>query len=132
MRVASRLTVIAGDFQDHPLLLPRFRIGLDYRRHADGTNVSGWFVVPRLSSCQSNMETPSNYLTVSQVVTTNDNIWLHLARAISREIRKRAKNVTRQYLLQKHVDKVKLKVRFCSLLDVVLETNDQQKECGGF
>jgi hypothetical protein len=71
-------------------------------------------------------------LTVSQVVRTNDNIWLHLARAISREIRKRAKNVTRQYLLQKHVDKVKLKVRFCSLLDVVLETNDQQKECGGF
>jgi hypothetical protein len=45
----------------------------------------------------------------------------------------RAKNVTRQYLLQvqKHFDKVKLKMRFCSLLDVVLETNDQQKECGG-
>jgi hypothetical protein len=54
-------------------------------------------------------------LTVSQVVTTNDYIWLYLARAVSREIRKRANNVNRQYFLQKYVDKVKLKVRFCSL-----------------
>jgi hypothetical protein len=30
-------------------------------------------------------------LTVYQVGITNDDIWLHLARAISREIRKRAK-----------------------------------------
>jgi hypothetical protein len=54
---------------------------------------------------------------------------VHLARAVSREIRKRAKNVTRHYLLQKHVDKVKLKVRFCNLLvlDVVLETNESIK-----
>jgi hypothetical protein len=43
------------------------------------------------------------------------------------EIRKRAKNVTMQYLLQKHVDKVKLRVRFCSLLDLVLETMINKK-----
>jgi hypothetical protein len=73
-------------------------------------------------------------LTVSQVVVTNGNIWLYLARAVSREIRKRANNVNRQCFLQKYVDKVKLKLRFCSLLAVrvVLGTNDQYKECRGF
>jgi hypothetical protein len=70
-------------------------------------------------------------LTVSQVVTTNDNIWLCLARVVSRETRKRANNVNRQCFLQKHVDKAKLKVRFCSSLGAVLGTNDQHKECWG-
>jgi hypothetical protein len=74
----------------------------------------------------------SGLLTVSQAGMTDDNIWLHSARATSRETRKRAKNVTGQHPLQKHVYKVELKVRFCSLLTAVLETNDQQKEHGGF
>jgi hypothetical protein len=68
-------------------------------------------------------------LIVSQVGTTKDYIYLvtFSARGIAwnTKKRKRAKNVTRQYLLPKHVDKVKLKLRFCSLLDVVLETNEQ-------
>jgi hypothetical protein len=51
-------------------------------------------------------KSPPTSLTVSQGGTTKDCIWLHLAPAVSRETRKRAKNVTRQCLLQKHVDKV--------------------------
>jgi hypothetical protein len=45
----------------------------------------------------------------------------YLESVASREImQKRANNVTRrQCFLQKHVDKVKPRVRFCSLLDAV-------------
>jgi hypothetical protein len=41
-----------------------------------------------------------------------------------RETQKRAKNVT-QCRLQKQVDEAKLKVRFCSLFDAVLEKMNQ-------